>query len=76
MLGHEIRFKYCRTTDSDNLCKKIRNCWFDKIKIDEFLGQHYSEEQIAELNKPVEHKYVSLFSLIEKAKKNAGKDEN
>ena len=74
MLGHEISFSYCRTTHNDKLCKKIRDCWFDKIDIDGFLKEHYGQDQIQKITQPSGHKYVSLFSLIEQAKK--AKEEN
>jgi hypothetical protein len=70
MLGHEVGFNYCRKTSSDIFCSKIRDCWFKRFDIDEYLTTHYPAEKLQEINKPKKHKYLSLFELIEQAKNN------
>lgn len=68
MLGHEVPFSYCRTSQEGNPCFKILDCWFDKFEIQAYLDAHYTPEaQATFLSKPAP-KVVTLLDLIEKAK--------
>ncbi len=66
-LGHLLTFSYCRTEHSGQLCTKIRDCWFEKIPIDEYLNANYSKEEISRLFKNPKPKIVTLFELIQRA---------
>lgn len=68
-LGHHLTFKYCRTQDGNNLCPKIRDCWFTTFDIEKFLATHYTPEEINTVNTPPKPKALTLFELIEQAKK-------
>jgi hypothetical protein len=68
-LGHEVTFSYCRQLSSDSLCSKIADCWYAYIDIAAYLNENFSKEErekLAALPKP---KILSLFELIEEAKK-------
>ncbi len=69
MLGHPIHFHYCRTTTKDTPCRKIMDCWFEQIPIQEFVKEHFTEEMITAMEQPPKPKMLSLIELIEKAKK-------
>ena len=70
-LGHHLRFKYCRTENGENPCRKIADCWFDKIPIGEFLRKNYSEEELGSILAPSRDKAATLVELIERARKSS-----
>jgi hypothetical protein len=45
------------------------DCWFEKIRIEEFLKENYKEEEISYIFKVSKPKLTSIIELIEKAKK-------
>jgi len=67
-LGHHLLFKYCREENFGLPCKKIRDCWFDKLSIDEFLKENYQSAQIEYLFIPTKPKISSIFDLIQQAR--------
>lgn len=70
-LGHFLTFDYCRQEHQLTPCPKIRDCWFTKIEIDQFLADHYTDEELTSVvNKP-QAKIFTLVELIQQAKKNA-----
>ena len=69
MLGHPIKFHYCRTTAKDTPCRKLMDCWFEQIPIQDFVNEHLTESQIAAMQQAPKPKMLSLIELIEKAKK-------
>ena len=68
-LGHWLTFDYCRQETAGLPCRKIMDCWFDKIRIEEFLKENYKEEEISYLFDSSKPKLTSIIELIEKAKK-------
>ena len=80
MLGHEVKFGYCRQSggsEGDTLpCRKIFDCWFEIFDIESFMREHYSEAEIAEVLSPQKDKMVSLMELIRRAQENIKKDSN
>ena len=73
MLGHEVPFEYCRQGSGELPCRNIFNCWFELFPVEEFLRQHYSDEQIEEMLRPGQPKMASLIELIQQAQKNKEK---
>lgn len=69
MLGHPLNFTYCRTTDGTTPCRRILNCWFERIPIQQFMQENFPPSVIERLAEPPKPKMVSLFELIEKAQK-------
>jgi hypothetical protein len=76
MLGHYLTFSYCRQTDSSQPCRKIFDCWFEKLDIEQFIKENFTEEQITALLAPPKPKMVSLVELIRQAQKNARTNEH
>ena len=75
MLGHPLNFSYCRSTDSNTPCRKIYNCWYQRIPVQQFVKEHFSQEIIEKITAPPQPKMLSLLELVEKAKqtkKNGG----
>ena len=73
MLGHEIRFAYCRAPGSALPCRKIFDCWWRTFEVESFVRSHFSGEDIEKILAARPDKMLTLVELIEKAKK-AGKD--
>jgi hypothetical protein len=74
MLGHHLSFRYCRTMAEGLPCGKIVDCWFEKIEIEAFVREHYSEAERERIFAPPKPKVTSLLEIIENARKNAGPD--
>ena len=68
MLGHPLHFSYCRTTDGTTPCRRIYNCWFERLPIQQFMQDNFSQDVLNAITAPPKPKTVSLFELIEKAK--------
>ncbi len=69
-LGGEIPFQYCRTVNEDLPCLRIMVCWEFRIKISNFLGEHFSIDQIQRASAPpTKTRLDTILELIEKAKK-------
>lgn len=71
MLGHEVDFVYCRQTTGASPCRKILDCWFETFDVEDFMGQHYSPEQIRRLLEPPKPKITSIVELIQQAQKSS-----
>jgi hypothetical protein len=69
MLGHNIRFRYCRAPASTLPCRKIFDCWFRIFDVETFVRNHFTEEDIEKLLTPSRNKTLTLIELIEKARK-------
>ncbi|NLE57283.1 MAG: hypothetical protein GX616_02905 [Planctomycetes bacterium] len=76
LLGHEIRFGYCRLLPEGRPCRLIVECWQGSFDVVSYLKQHYTDEQIEGFLAPPKPKLVSLLELIEKAKQAAGDSES
>lgn len=69
-LGGEIPFRYCRTVNDNLPCRKIIVCWEFRLEISEFLGKHYSIDQIERaLAPPTKTRLDTILELIERAKR-------
>ncbi|MGZ3590427.1 MAG: hypothetical protein ACXU99_07190 [Thermodesulfobacteriota bacterium] len=69
-LGGEIPFRYCRTVNEDLPCRRIVVCWEFRIKISEFLGEHYSIDQIERaLAPPTKTRLDTILELIQKTQR-------
>ncbi|MBN1496696.1 MAG: hypothetical protein JXA07_08000 [Spirochaetes bacterium] len=69
-LGHHVPFRYCRTVNNGLPCRKIRDCWYEKIDIDGFIAQFYTESEHKQIFAPPAEKISSLIDLIRKARDN------
>ena len=69
MLGHDLTFKYCRQTGNGSFCRKIFDCWIDKIDIVQYAKTHFSPDDINKVFHSTVPKMNTLLNLIEKSKK-------
>jgi hypothetical protein len=71
LLGHQVPFQYCRSSDANLPCRKILDCWWESVEIEAYLRKNFTGE---ELNRSVyakpKSKIASLIELMEKAKRN------
>ncbi len=69
-LGGEIPFRYCRTVNENLPCRKIVICWEFRLEISEYLGIHFSAEQLEHALAPsTKTRLDTILELIEQAKK-------
>jgi hypothetical protein len=71
MLGHEIRFGYCRAPGRDIPCRKIFDCWWERFDIRSFIREHFTEEAIGRILAPPRAKAETIFDLIAQAREQA-----
>ena len=76
MLGHAVPFQYCRTASEAMPCRKIKDCWFEKLPVEAYMEEHFKPEELEKIFAPPAPKMSSLLDLIEKAKKNAANAES
>jgi hypothetical protein len=70
-LGHYIPFQYCRTVNEGTPCRKIKDCWFDKVDIEKFISENFSESDRERIFASPPEKISSLIDLINKARDKA-----
>jgi hypothetical protein len=63
-LGHYLSFGYCRRVNQSLPCATIRDCWFERLPIDEFLERHYSAEERARIDAPPAGKLDTILKLL------------
>jgi hypothetical protein len=63
-LGHHLSFRYCRRMDQGLPCATIRDCWFERLSIDEFLERHYSPGERARIDTPPVGKLDTILKLL------------
>ncbi|MFQ5842803.1 MAG: hypothetical protein ACE5I8_10235 [Thermodesulfobacteriota bacterium] len=70
LLGHQVPFQYCRSSNGDLPCRKMMDCWWERVEIEIYLKEHFTPEELDRsiFAKP-KSKIVSLIELIEKAKR-------
>ena len=73
MLGHDIRFSYCRQPGRPIPCGRIGDCWWEIFDIESFVRAHYSEDQVRQILSPPKPKMQSLIELIQQARQHDDK---
>ncbi|MCK4907377.1 MAG: hypothetical protein KAR07_03395 [Spirochaetes bacterium] len=76
MLGHHVPFKYCRTSNDNGACGKIRDCWSSRIDIDTFLNESLTENEKKSIGKPSAPKILSIYEIMKNAQKLNRKNDN
>lgn len=72
MLGHDLRFSYCRHPGRELPCGRIGDCWWKTFDIESFVRAHYSDEQVRQILATPKPKILSLVELIQKAQQAGG----
>jgi len=68
MLGHLVPFTYCIAPGSDLPCRKILDCWHERIDIEAYLSEILTPDEIESITAPVKPKVLQLLELVQKAK--------
>jgi len=71
MLGHYVPFRYCRTVNETLPCRKIKDCWFERMDIENFIGENYTDVEIERIFTVPSQKITTLVDLINKARNNS-----
>lgn len=75
-LGQQIHFTYCRQENMGLPCFKTLDCWYIYFQVVEYLQEELSHAEWQEaFEKPSTPKLLSLAELIEKAQKQAKKQQ-
>ena len=69
MLGHDIRFSYCRQPGRDLPCGRIGDCWWETFDVESFVRANYTDEQVRQILSATKPKVLSLIELIQQAQK-------
>jgi hypothetical protein len=67
-LGHFVDFGYCRQLAGGSPCRKIMDCWFETIPVQQFIGAHYGEEEIGRILAPAPQKVASILEIVNRIK--------
>ncbi len=67
-LGHYVPFQYCRTVGNNLPCRKIKDCWFENLEIEQFIRDNYTMEEQERIFSPPPEKITSIIDLINKAR--------
>ena len=70
-LGHSVPFRYCRQLPEGYPCGLILDCWYERIKIADFVQEHCTPAQIKRLLSPPQSKLASILEIAEQARKAA-----
>lgn len=70
MLGHPLTFSYCRSTEGNTPCRRIIDCWFQRIPVQKYLEENFSDEALQQISSPPRDKVLTILELIEQAEKN------
>lgn len=64
MLGHLVRFSYCRKPGSSTPCSRLTGCWRGAFPVDDFLASLPA----AEMSKPGKGRVDVILQAVELAK--------
>jgi hypothetical protein len=66
MLGHFVRFSYCRAGTGPFPCVRIADCWYERIPIDDFLCRHYTQDELRSIFAPGPGKIESILAIVQR----------
>ena len=67
MLGHGVRFSYCRIAKTGLPCHRVLDCWFERIPVQEYMTACYSAREREAVFKPPGNRVATLIDLIRQA---------
>ncbi len=50
-------------------CGRILNCWFERLPIQQYVGDHYTTEEQNQIFEPPKSKIEAIVSIVDKVKK-------
>ena len=72
VLGHHLKFGYCRVLGEGLPCSKIRYCWDGRIPISDFLSSHFTRDEQDKIFEIPKNKVSALLTLIDRAQSRSG----
>ena len=67
-LGHDVPFKYCRTLEGRTVCRKIRDCWWERFDVDSYLRENLSAEEYERVLREEAVPPPKLYRIIQLAR--------
>jgi len=67
-IGGDVNFLFCRTENNMLPCRWIAGCWKERMEIQTFLEDHYTDDEVEQIFTPPKSKIESLVNLVEKTK--------
>ncbi len=75
-LGHQISFSYCRQENQGLPCFKTLDCWYTLFNVHAHLKERLTSEEFKKaFENETKPKVLSLFELIDQARKRQGKTD-
>jgi len=69
MLGHQLRFAYCRTPGAEQPCRRLLDCWRETFDVEAFCRAHFTAEQVSGMDGRRPDKMATIVELIAKARR-------
>ena len=73
-VGGDVNFLYCRSENNLLPCGWIVGCWQNRVDINKFLEDNYSDEELARIFTLPRPRVESLLKMVEKAKERKKKE--
>ena len=67
-LGHYLKFGYCRQEENSRPCRKLKQCWAERLPVSLFLEDFYPDLNSRYFEAIPGLKLSSIIELIEKVK--------
>ena len=67
-LGHHLSFSYCRSEKESLPCASLKNCWYYRIPVDEFLSANFKSDEIGYIEAPPVPKIHTILEIIQQVK--------
>jgi len=75
ILGHFLKFDYCKTANKGLPCSKVLDCWFQIFPIQDFINENYSKDEQKIIFEPPKSKILSLSEILEQAQQRLKEDK-
>ena len=75
MLGHPVKFEYCRAPGRELPCGRVFACWWEAFDVEHFVREHFSDQTIQTILAPRKAKMSSLVELIQQAQQHVDNAE-
>ena len=76
MLGHSVPFRYCRSVSEALPCSKVLDCWFEMLPVQEFIENHYTEEERGRIFSPPKSRMETLEEIVNRIRKGSDQPQD
>ncbi|MBN2328345.1 MAG: hypothetical protein JXR73_14455 [Candidatus Omnitrophica bacterium] len=68
LLGDAIHFSYCRKMNEGLPCRKLFDCWVDKINVEGYLNENFTPDEIHKaIARPQPGRIETMFEVLNRA---------